>query len=611
MAQRRRSKPRPRDQAAGSPAQQDEADIIEEVGAAPDPDADGELVVDEDKILEVGAVDAESIRENRRLQDVVNKKRGGQKGVVFNSDDLLTRYETVLKYWPAGSLYITMRRLTGGSGVTDKIESEPRSGAELYDALMAKHGQNEEATYAIKIVDKNNRVFRGNGRITLPDTRKQGQPMNQYPQGYPPGQMPPTQQPQPQAASPMEGMVSTMRQMFEMFQTMQSAAHRPNEAQPTAPVQPQPQQQFAPVTPDMNGMISAMQQMFEMFQSMHRQATPQQQAAMPQMPANPDMGSMMGWTQQMFEMFRSMQPPQPQPQPQHHPSSRGGHHQQPQPQMQMPNPMAAMLGMPPIQPPAGTIWVPGFGFVPLERLTQAIGGGGHGPGVGEGPHRPPYRPQYRPPYGPQYRGEDTGPPGYGPPHHQAQPQKTAAEQFREALTVVRTAVEAVQDINSMLPNHMTGMPGMSVAQEPEDDDSPVQVIDTGAAKIVVNKKDGSARFWETGWANMDKVFKFVGDLREQIQTQQQQQPQQRVLPPGYVEVGPNYRPPPGYVAVPVEHPHQAPHRAPHQEPRHQAPQMYDEEELPPPPEHVPPPINRPAAARPVWGPPTIPDEVED
>jgi hypothetical protein len=324
-------------------------------------------------------------------------------------------------------------------------------------------------------------------------------------------------------------------------------------------------------------MISSMQQMFEMFQTMQRQA-PQQQFTMPPPPANPDMGSMMGWMQQMFEMFRSMQPPPQQ-------SARGAHHQQQQPAMA--NPMMAMMGMPPVQPPPGTIWVPGFGFIPLERLTQAIGGGGGGPG-GDGSYRPPYRPPYGPrsPYGP------SGPPGYTP---QAQPQKSAAEQFREALTVVRTAVEAVQDINNMLPHQMTGAP----AQESfEDDDSPVQVIDTGPAKIVVNKKDGSLRGWETGWANMDKVLKWVGEQREQIQRaqQQQQQPQQRrVLPPGYVEVGPGYRPPPGFVAVPVE----------------DVPQE-EEEELPPPPAHMPGPVDDAASAptstsRPVWGPPTIPD----
>jgi len=110
----------------------------------------------------------------------------------------------------------------------------------------------------------------------------------------------------------------------------------------------------------------------------------------------------------------------------------------------------------------------------------------------------------------------------------------------------------------------------------EDDGSPVRVVETGPARVVYNKEDGSVRGFETIVANADKIFKFVGEQADRLRDAQerrvqQQQPQQRVLPRGYVEVGPGYQPPPGFVAVPVD-------------------------DLPPPPEYVPPPVSR------TWGP---------
>ncbi len=72
-----------------TPSQQDEADIVKEIGATPANDGSGDLLADETKVREAGAVDAESIRENRRVDEIVNKKRAGQKDVQFNSDDIL------------------------------------------------------------------------------------------------------------------------------------------------------------------------------------------------------------------------------------------------------------------------------------------------------------------------------------------------------------------------------------------------------------------------------------------------------------------------------------------------------------------------------------------
>jgi len=163
------------------------------------------------------------------------------------------------------------------------------------------------------------------------------------------------------------------------------------------------------------------------------------------------------------------------------------------------------------------------------------------------------------------------------------------------MSVVRTAVDVVQEMNSLLPSQGEQPTGVATAIAPEEDDSPVQIIDAGPAKLVVNKEDGTLRKWETGWANMDKVLKWVGEQHEKMQQaaaqqqQQQQRPQQ--LPPGYVEVRPGYQPPPGYVAVPV-----------------------DPQQLPPPPEQMPPPIQeapqQQQPSRRTWSAPTIPTEGE-
>jgi hypothetical protein len=141
-------------------------------------DDPGELVVDEDKIRALGAIDAESVRENRRLKDIVNKKRSGMKGVLFNAGDVLIKYETLIKLWPINTIDISVKRLTG-SPVQHMILSRPRSGAELYGAIRAVHGQYEEAEYELKFFDNNSKEFRGNGQITMPDTRAAASPQPQ------------------------------------------------------------------------------------------------------------------------------------------------------------------------------------------------------------------------------------------------------------------------------------------------------------------------------------------------------------------------------------------------------------------------------------------------
>lgn len=533
------------DRESSTPAQQDEADILDEVGA--EADENGDLSLPEEKIREIGAVDAESIRENRRIDTVVGKKRANIPNVSFNTGDAIGTYDAILKAWPANSIEIRIRRLTG-TPVQHVINSRPRSGAEFYEALRAIHGPHEEAEWEVIFVDFSRKEWKGKGKITMPDARppaQQGQPMNyQYPYGAPP----PGYAPQP---------------------AYQAQPAYPPQAQPL-PVPGVPAQSpivmQAPAGPDMMAMW---QQMFEMFRTMRQEATPAppvfshppqlfSPAAMPPPPPpGADMRAQMEWFQKAFEIFQSMRTPaateapaSPQQPPAFNPAQAG----------------------PTMQPPAGMMWgwVPGYGFA-----LMPAGGGGSRPGLGDPMHRRP----------PPYYGGDREPPQYSGRHEPpAQPQRerTAAEQFRDALSVVRTAVDAVGEMNTMLPNMQGGAPEIS---GDDDADSPVKVIDTGKGKFVLDKNNGGFRGWESFYANLPDLLKWGAEQREEIQKNIAQQNQQRQrsqqLPPGYVEVGPGYQPPPGFVAIPVD----------------------SQQPLPPPPTNMPPPIQAPS-----WGAPPIPEE---
>ena len=657
MPRRTTRKPHEPDHGASSPAQQDEADIVAEVGAERDEES-GELVVDEESVLAVGAVDADSVRENRRLRTIVDKKRGNQKNVPFNASDLFTKYETLIKWWPPNTLNINVKRLTG-TPIQRVISSCPRSGAELYEALRVIHGQSEEANYEIKFFDTNGKEFRGTCQITMPDARSappQGPNMQPYypngmppappgypqapvyavpvpvPAGYPPGYPPPgyvQQQPPPQQP-----------QQAQPQQQAPAQAPQPQQQQPMQPPQVFVQQPPPPPAFDPTPMITMMNQMFGMFEQMRAAAQPPpapvapapqypptfmmplpppQPAPQPMMPPPPSPHAspqeQMAWMQEAFRLFQQMQPAQQPAAP-----SRGGREAP-----QAPN-MTAM-GMPPAQPPPGMIFVPGIGYVAFDALMRAMSGQQGAPQQ-ERPYRPPYQRPYGYPQGdPNAPSPYGGPPGPGPgqgpgpgydarppysgphspygSHAQQQPprQQTSAEQLRDALTTVRTAVDAVHEIDALLPGRREA-PAEIVREE--EDDSPIQVIETGPAKIVINRKDGTMRGWETAWSNMPDLLKWAGEQREAIQKsanerQRAQQQPPRQLADGYVEVGPGYQPPPGFVAVPVEQPAPQYHQAP--------PQPQYQQDLPPPPAHVPPPIQSvpaPPPGRRTWGAPTIP-----
>ena len=548
--------------------QQSEADVIAEIGATPDDDE--ELEVDEAKVREIGAVDAESVIENRRVDDIINRVRSGEKGVPFNLDNLLQKYDALVQTWPPNSLDILVQRVTG-TPVQYVIQSRPKSGGDLYTEILARHGRYEEAKYDVRFVDCTGKRKRGTGHITMPDTRDTP-PMQQPQQGQSMNYQSPQQPTTVQVVPPTVDPIAMMGKMFEIFQQM-----RPQQAAPPPAVAPQQVPVPVVVQPPPTDPMAMMGKMFEIFQKTQQavQPTPSAQApSVQQSPATDPMAMM----QESFRLFQQMQVPQaaamPPPPPQgSDPSAIMAWvlQKMQQPQPAAPDPMAMMDKM----------------FTMFQRLQPA-------PAPAPGPQRPHPRSGERPYYsgGPQGQQEDS--PGdsryqsdprypYQPPQQQQRP-KTMAEEFRDATTIIQTAVDIAEKFRPTPP-----------APEPEryrndDEDNPVRVMKVGDVDVLINKSDGSARKWETAVALLPTVLKWGAEQREAImkaQTEREAKQQQRVrLPEGYVEVTEGYKPPPGFVAVPVEM----------------------GQGLPPPPENMPEPISQqeelPPRSR-TWGAPTV------
>ena len=150
--------------------------------------------------------------------------------------------------------------------------------------------------------------------------------------------------------------------------------------------------------------------------------------------------------------------------------------------------------------------------------------------------------------------------------------------MREAMGTIRRVTNVVQEMQSMFPQQDHSE---ASAAEPPDDDSPIRVVDTGAGRLVMDKENGTMRWGETILTALPGVMKWGTEQVEavrKIQAERRRPPAQK-LADGYVEVGPGYKPPDGYVAVPVD-------------------------ELPPAPEETPPPIDSvqpPQTGRQSWG----------
>jgi hypothetical protein len=88
-----------------------------------------------------------------------------------DQDDLLSKYDVMVRLWPANTIDVFVRRINGGSSEQYVLSSHPESGVKLYEALAKMHGQKEVAEYEVRFRDMIRKEYRGMGRITMPDTR--------------------------------------------------------------------------------------------------------------------------------------------------------------------------------------------------------------------------------------------------------------------------------------------------------------------------------------------------------------------------------------------------------------------------------------------------------
>jgi len=333
---------RPREPDLVTPFADDEEDVVQRARATED--EEGNLVTSTENVRRVGAIDSESALENSRRRAAVKRKKSGEKYVSFNSDDIMTSYDGLVKAYGASALTIRMKRLTGDQ-VSYVIKNRPRNADDMYETLLRYHGQSAEAEYKIQFVTPDGQ-FKGTGRIVLPDTRPAH--LRDQPMGYPP------QQP-PYGAPPQYG------------------------------AQPAPQ----PAPPPAKDQFAELNAWRDYFLGLGFQPPGQQQAPAPQPPPP---GTDMAKMREMAQWFESMgwrppgqqQPPQPAPVPQ-------------QQQFVPQQPAVAAVPQPPaVTPPPGHELVfrtdTGWTIQPIQR--RDLGGGYERP---QPPYRPQPRQQYQPP----------------------------------------------------------------------------------------------------------------------------------------------------------------------------------------------------------------------
>jgi hypothetical protein len=486
------------------------------------------------------------------------------------SGNVFLAYEETIKLFPNAAQTIAVERKTG-MPATWMVTTRPRTANELYAAIKLLHGRREETTY--RIIFRDSVGHGSDGDVSMPSTLDElpAPPASAPPYAYAqpptvpayaqphlhPGIAPPLAQP----TAPIDAMLAMQKQLLDMMQS-------PRAAPPAAPAAaPAP-----PAAPDVHAILAMQKQMFEMVQQMQSASAPAAPAPAPAAPAAPPQdptSAVLAMQRQLFDMMQQMQ------------AAAAGH--QPPP--------AAVVQPPPAPTPAdstGTLLAMqkqmfDMMLVMMQTAQRAAG---------------PPAPSYGAPRDPG--GDRTGPP-YGPRSAFQPPQRpqTPQDQLRDAVTMVRSTYEAVRDLG------FVGGPAQEPEIAPEEDDTPVRVINMGAAKGVINRSDGSLRGMETLMANLPDIVNWVGknvaEVRKATAERQERQQQQQQLPPGYVIAGPGYQPPEGFVAVPV-----CKHGRPVQECPDEgchggssaSPQAQTQAPLPEPPDEMPPPITE---TRSGWG----------
>lgn len=228
------------------------------------------------------------------------------------------------------------------------------------------------------------------------------------------------------------------------------------------------------------------------------------------------------------------------------------------------------------QPPRpGHIWIEQLQtYVPLATLARALSEPSRGPVSGPPPDGSGYPPSRSvgPSRGPHREREigQTYPP-YQPPR-----ERSVVEQFRDSISVVRTVANMAQEANEILGG---GEPSAPAPEASPEDDGPMRVMKFGDSSLAFDRESGAFELVASLVMNGDRILKAANEHIIQPLQQRRQASQQQPLPSGHVVLTPDYRPPPGMIAVPVD-------------------------QLPPGLPDLPPPISEPAPAqRSAWNAP--------
>lgn len=503
------------------PAQEEEADILEEAGAEQDEET-GELMADAEQVRKLGAADPATVREDRRLRSIANKKRQGKKNVGFGTTDPLVVYETILKTWEPDSIDITFKRLSGSQQTTRMIRSRPRSRAELYEVFEKLHGESEAAEYDVRFHDSSGHQWRGQGRITMPDTR----PKNQQ----------------------------------------SGNGHYPSPQPATAPGTPSVVVQ-APPGQDMGAMFSTFQSMFEMFHNMQQRMAPQQYSSQPQLPVMPPQppptaspGEQMAWMQQVFDMFQRMQ------------GNARGTPQQPQ----MPTHAGPQLPNTPAPPGYRYTWLPDSNCCVLEPINRPVPE--RREHVDRGQREPMGRRPYYPQQGEQYDRYDSRHQGPPDPLRESMGTIRRALALREELDSLFGDGQQRRIDGGQFDGSPEQDPDSPVVIERTADVELVRNRDDGNIR-------GWDTFLINLPNMVKKGGEFVKEISKTAAAERQRRDriEQQRLPPGFVRVTEGYEPPEGFVPVPVD---RVPPPPPPREdlpppPAHVPPPIQEEPEPPP------------------------------
>jgi hypothetical protein len=169
--------------------------------------AKAELTVQE--VRKIGAADAESAAQNKRVAKTVAKKLNGEK-VSWGTDNAIEMFDVVAQTCSSSSVYIYVSQVHPELITFQPMRMDAfRTNAEMYDYILNNiHKNKDQARYEVLFRDTFTKQQVGKAHLTMPSTRNNDDPrgntMNHGygPHGYPP---PPYVAGYPQAPAPGYG----------------------------------------------------------------------------------------------------------------------------------------------------------------------------------------------------------------------------------------------------------------------------------------------------------------------------------------------------------------------------------------------------------------------